>query len=233
MLIPLKKSGEQVLFIQIADAIMDYAKDKNLNAGDKLPSERALSEALKISRNSVRESLRFLETQGMISVHKGIGSFITSNYSERSVSLQFTQLNYRETLEIKTTLEILLASKLIPIITDEQLVHLDTLISDMDHEKACGLPFHETDLKFHEYLCNLSPSSTLKNMISDMIIILDNYWSQVGRYPENLFIKTIEYHRSIVDGLRNRDLAGVQQTYENMLQYDIELFVKHIENNKS
>ena len=225
MLTPIKKTGKRVLYIQIADAIMEYIRDNKLEVGDKLPSERFLSEALKISRNSVREALRFLETQGIITVHTGIGSFIASDCSDRSVSLQFTQLNYQETLEVKTSLEVLLASKLIYIITDEQLNHLDSLIDSMNDCKAEGRPFHEPDLKFHKYLYELSPNSTLKDMLSDILTILDNYWSQFGDFPDD--IGSLRFHRDIADGFRNKDLFFIQKSYNEMLDYDIKLFKEH------
>lgn len=228
MLTPIKKSGKQVLYIQIADAIMEYIKSKHLVVGDKLPSERILSDSLKISRNSVREALRFLETQGIITVHTGIGSFIANDCSNRSVSLQFTQLNYQETLEIKTTLEIMLVGKLVQTITQEQLDHLDSLLAAMSTESSRRLLFHETDLKFHEYLCQLSPNATLRNMISDMISTLDNFWSQFGGYPEDLFTETVRYHYAIVAGLHKRSFDSIKKAYEDMLYYDIELFVKFI-----
>lgn len=227
MLTPIKKTGKRVLYIQIADTIMEYIRDNKLEVGDKLPSERFLSEALKISRNSVREALRFLETQGIITVHTGIGSFIASDCSDRSVSLQFTQLNYQETLEVKTALEVLLASKLIYIITDEQLDHLDSLIDSMNDAKAQEKPFHEPDLEFHKYLYELSPNSTLKNMLSDILTILDNYWSQIGDFPDE--IGSLQFHRDIVDGLRNKDLLFIQESYNEMLNYDIKLFKEHIQ----
>lgn len=227
MLTPIKKTGKRVLYIQIADTIMEYIRDNKLEVGDKLPSERFLSEALKISRNSVREALRFLETQGIITVHTGIGSFIASDCSDRSVSLQFTQLNYQETLEVKTALEVLLASKLIYIITDEQLDHLDFLIDSMNDAKAQEKPFHEPDLEFHKYLYELSPNSTLKNMLSDILTILDNYWSQIGDFPDE--IGSLQFHRDIVDGLRNKDLLFIQESYNEMLNYDIKLFKEHIQ----
>ena len=226
MLTPIKKTGKQVLYIQIADSIMEYIKDKKLVVGDKLPSERVLSESLKISRNSVREALRFLETQGVITVHTGIGSFIACDCSARSVDLQFTQLNYQETLEIKIALEILLASKVVDTITEEQLTALDLLIANMDSEGTSGTLFHETDLRFHKYLYELSPNATLKNMISDMTDTLDNYWSMSGGFPEDN--KSIEFHRNIVRGLHDKDFAFIQESYKDMLEYDIELFQKHI-----
>lgn len=226
MLTPIKKTEKKVLYIQIADSIMEYIKDKKLVKGDKLPSERVLSESLKISRNSVREALRFLETQGVITVHTGIGSFIACDCSDRSVYLQFSQLNYQETLEIKITLEIMLASKIIDTITEEQLSNLDLLLTKMEEDGTNGIAFHETDLQFHRYLYNLSPNATLKNMISAMTDTLDNYWSISGDFPEDN--NSLEFHRNIVRGLHNKDFELIRESYKNMWKYDIELFQKHI-----
>ncbi len=224
MLTPIKRTGKQVLYVQVADAIIEYIKDKKLTVGDKLPSERVLSESLKISRNCVREALRFLETQGIISVHTGIGSFIASECSERSVSLKFMQLNYQETLEIKTSLEILLASKLVDCITDEQLKHLDSILAAMEEENSQGKLFHETDLKFHKYLYDLSPNSTLRDMIADMVTTLDYYWTQSGGFPDDA--RSMEYHRNIVEGLHKKDFAFIEKSYKDMLEYDIRLFME-------
>ena len=223
MLTPIKKTRKEVLYVQVADAIIEYIKGQKLTVGDKLPSERILSESLQISRTSVREALRYLETQGIIRVHTGIGSFIASDCSERSVSLNFIQLNYQETLEIKTSLEILLASKLINSITDEQLDLLDSLIVEMEEESRSGKLFHETDLRFHKCLYELSPNSTLKDMISDMVATLDYYWTQSVGFPDDP--RSMEYHRNIVTGLHNKDLAFIEKSYKDMLEYDIRLFM--------
>ena len=62
----LKPVLKESLHRKIADAIIDYINTSGLKAGEKLPSERALSESLSISRNSLREALRVLENEGII-----------------------------------------------------------------------------------------------------------------------------------------------------------------------
>ncbi len=92
-----------------------------------------------------------------------------------------------------------------------------------------GRPFHEPDLKFHKYLYELSPNATLKNMLSDILTILDNYWSQFGDFPDD--IGSLQFHRDIANGLRNKDLFFIQESYNEMLNYDIMLFKEHIKMN--
>lgn len=53
-----------------------YMDENKLQPGDKLPSERELSEQLKVGRSSIREALRALELLGLIETRKGEGTFL-------------------------------------------------------------------------------------------------------------------------------------------------------------
>ncbi|MCE4956324.1 FadR family transcriptional regulator [Macrococcus caseolyticus] len=64
-------------FNAVITAINEIIKSEALRAGDKLPSERYLSEQLNISRSSVREALRALEMLGVIETRRGEGTYIT------------------------------------------------------------------------------------------------------------------------------------------------------------
>src|SRR5699024_7347132 len=54
---------------QIAERILDG----RLSVGDRLPSERELVSALEVSRTSVREALRILESMGIVEANVGSG----------------------------------------------------------------------------------------------------------------------------------------------------------------
>lgn len=48
--------SKDLLYVKIADAIHGYIRENNLKPGDRLPSERALSQQLGTGRHSVREA---------------------------------------------------------------------------------------------------------------------------------------------------------------------------------
>lgn len=52
------------MFIQIVKQLHDLIEEQNIQEGQKLPSERMLSEQLQVGRSSVREALRSLELLG-------------------------------------------------------------------------------------------------------------------------------------------------------------------------
>lgn len=62
-------------------------QEDGLVAGDKLPSERELSERLKVGRSSVREALRALEFLGLIETRRGEGTYIKEVGNHRLIDL--------------------------------------------------------------------------------------------------------------------------------------------------
>ena len=63
--------------VQARDQILELTRQRNLQAGDQLPSEAELSQAIGVSRNTIRDALMTLERDGMVVRRHGIGTFIT------------------------------------------------------------------------------------------------------------------------------------------------------------
>ena len=64
-----------------------YIEKNRLGPGDKLPSERELSEKLQAGRSSVREALRALELLGIIETRTGEGTFIANYESFQTLDI--------------------------------------------------------------------------------------------------------------------------------------------------
>lgn len=72
------KQHNKKIFIEIVKQLREIIKEENIKPGDKLPSERVLSERLNVGRSSVREALRSLELLGIIESRHGGGTFLAS-----------------------------------------------------------------------------------------------------------------------------------------------------------
>ncbi|WP_197489736.1 FadR/GntR family transcriptional regulator [Rossellomorea aquimaris] len=64
------------VYIGIVHQIRDMISKDGLGPGDKIPSERELSERLNVGRSSVREALRALELLGLIETRRGEGTYL-------------------------------------------------------------------------------------------------------------------------------------------------------------
>ncbi len=64
------------IYIQLRDFIKGTIDDKTLKPGVKIPSENELTSRLNISRMTVRQAVRELESEGYVKVKKGEGTFV-------------------------------------------------------------------------------------------------------------------------------------------------------------
>jgi GntR family transcriptional regulator, transcriptional repressor for pyruvate dehydrogenase complex len=64
------------VYLEIVKQLRIMIESDNLRSGDRIPSERELSERLHVGRSSVREALRSLELLGLIETKRGEGTFL-------------------------------------------------------------------------------------------------------------------------------------------------------------
>jgi len=62
-----------------------YIVESNLKCGDLLPTEKELSIKLGVSRTAIRESLKVLETLGIIETKHGVGRFVKSKIRHKCI----------------------------------------------------------------------------------------------------------------------------------------------------
>ncbi|QQZ10625.1 FadR/GntR family transcriptional regulator [Heyndrickxia vini] len=85
-----KNISQTKVYLEIVDQIRQMIYEDGLVSGDKLPSERELSERLKVGRSSVREGLRALELLGLIETRRGEGTFLRDFTDHHLVELLST-----------------------------------------------------------------------------------------------------------------------------------------------
>jgi GntR family transcriptional regulator len=81
------------LYVQIAESLLERIQRGELQAGDRLPSERELSQQLGVSRLTLRRALRTLASQGLLVRTQGRGTYIAEPKIERQAGrlVSFTQ----------------------------------------------------------------------------------------------------------------------------------------------
>ncbi len=94
---PLREIKKIIVHDAIIESVMEYIKANNLAMGDRIPSERALAEALKVSRSSVRGALKALESSGVLEIKHGGGAYLRS--LSCAIFYQYTS-DHRENLEL-------------------------------------------------------------------------------------------------------------------------------------
>jgi len=78
------------VYVEIVRQLREMIDKDGLKTGDKIRSERELSERLNAGRSSVREALRALELLGLIETRRGEGTFIRDFRGNQLVQLLST-----------------------------------------------------------------------------------------------------------------------------------------------
>lgn len=82
----------QSLNRQLMDALLENIESGHLPAGEKLPAEAELAEQLRVSRNTLRETLKTLEVFGIIESLHGQGTFVSAYARQRIPNIEVLRL---------------------------------------------------------------------------------------------------------------------------------------------
>ena len=91
----LRAPDRRRLYEQLAAKLLDYVEVTGLKVGDRLPSERDLAEALRVSRASVRQATVALEVRGTLEVRHGDGIYLKSLPSDSAHLMELMTQRHR------------------------------------------------------------------------------------------------------------------------------------------
>ena len=145
------------IYEQIAEQLLGQIGARRLKPGDSLPPERELTESFGVGRSSIREALRMLESQGVITSVSG-GAFIVSdparplNSSLRLVFSLDERTSLNDLFELRRILECEAAALAAERRSDAHLEEMDAAVREMDAalgDAHGGDRFIDADLRFH------------------------------------------------------------------------------------
>lgn len=73
---------------------------KELAPNQKLPGEIELTEHFNVSRNSIREAIKILCSEGILRVERGVGTFVTEDPYTSEKALSFMRIEDKHKLEL-------------------------------------------------------------------------------------------------------------------------------------
>ncbi|HEV2515449.1 MAG TPA: FCD domain-containing protein [Devosia sp.] len=206
---------------EIVDAIKRMIVEHGLGPGDRLPQERELLAQFSASKGTVREALKALEVQGLISVRTGPGggAFIERMSERRAMSLLSNflfakNLSIANIYEMRKVLEPQLAASATLNIDEAGLGRLADIIRIYDHEPADAAERWNqrmAELDFHsvvaEYCDNPILAFTcrfLQRLLKDLTIAQDIYVQ-----PEPVLRESgIRHQHDLIAAMRRRDATA-------------------------
>jgi GntR family transcriptional repressor for pyruvate dehydrogenase complex len=214
---------------QIIKRLTEALVNRELQPGQKIPTEMELCERLQVGRNSVREAIKILVTMGVLEIRRSEGTYVCQGFSGRMLDPLVYGLILEgggsdKLIELRRIFDKGILQTAVERATKEHIEEIHrqfeafkSIVNSTDDEKT----ILEADIAFHSFLENV-----LDNPLVNKISIVINRLT----YPTRLlaskeFImngekdKLIQLHQHLVNIIVNRDSASVSSAMEEHFQY--------------
>ena len=200
---------------EIADRIRVLILDGTFPAGQALPAERPLAERFGVSRGSIRDAFRTLETIGLLVTRHGQGTFPQELDVNRLIAPLASVLSYRyelqdELLDVRRMFEPAVARAAATRVTDEDLADLERILDAQRQKLKTGRSAIVEDTAFHHVLARATRNRAVVSIMATLNDLLVESrkltLKQKGRPG-----RSILGHEAVVAALRQRDAAAAAE----------------------
>lgn len=201
---------------QVTDALADYVENAQLQAGERLPTERALMEQLQVGRSTIREAISHLQALGVIETRKGSGTYLLKPVSKATIhmplSLDAGTLRdaLLQTLEVRRGIECEAGMVAAAKRTAEDLALIERNLNEMERvhiEKGTSGP---EDLAFHLAIYDATHNPLFRQLLEQM---RETFW-QFWQHPferQDFARRSFPFHRTLFNAIAARDPEAARE----------------------
>ena len=200
---------------QTADRLYEMIVDEQLYApGSKLPNENELSEALKVSRTTLREAISFLVAQGVLEIRRGKGTFVSEDLPAAGLDLTSlaglrSRVRAKDLFEMRLIFEPATVALACRRASDEELELIRKKALRVETTAAEGGDWAEADQEFHLALIKASHNEYMRRLYP-IINSAVNEILQISRSRQEMQDIALGDNRLILDFLMLRDEEGAR-----------------------
>ena len=206
--------------------IKAYIEKNGLRPGDALPNEDRFSEAIGVSRLSLREALKALDAVGVVETRHGDGVYVKAFSFESIVdnlpyAMSMTDEQVKDLLYARSYLELGAIPDVVKFIEPQNLRRLRELGEAMLACAQRGEPFPEQDHAFHVEMYRCLNNTFLNSLI-------DMFWRSFSKMnrstasavlPRPVLETRARDHLYIVEMLEARDTFGLLSAHRRHFDY--------------
>lgn len=211
---------------QVAERLKEYILEKKLKSGDKLPTETKLAKEMNVARSTMREAIKRLESQNILMVRHGAGTFVANNtgLTEDPLGFAFFEDKVKlaeDLIEIRNIIEPAIAELAARNATPEDIEELERLYQIMEDHIMTGHDYLAEDVEFHNAIARASGNSVVPKLTPIITSAVNMFTEGTHR---KLLQETLETHKAVVMAIKNRDSAAARDAMLLHLTYNRNLF---------
>lgn len=215
------------IYEEVVSQIHELIREGKFKAGDQLPPERELAETFKVSRTSVREALRTLETEGLVISRTGMGNFVADLPIESLVAPLATLLieeknALADIFEMRKLIEPQIASLAAERATKGDIEQMKKILVKQRDQVDLGATGVEADAEFHFSIGQATQNHALEKLVYGLMDLLSHSREESLQTPGRSQV-SIDSHYRILAAIEGHDKKRAR---EAMLHH-----VEHVEQN--
>jgi DNA-binding GntR family transcriptional regulator len=192
----------RALYQEVAERLRQRIFNRELTPGSWI-DELKLAEEYGISRTPLREALKVLATEGLVTMKLRRGAYVTE-VSERDLT---------DVYHLLALLESDAAGVVAAQATDAQMKELQTLHRELEKSVSHREKFFQINERFHMRLLEIADNRWRDQMVADLRKVMKlnrhNSLLKSGRIEESL-----HEHQAIMNALLERDAAATVQAMQ-------------------
>jgi len=223
------KTDSQSTQNKIIFGIKKLINDKNLEPGDKIPSERTLSEQFSVTRSCVRNAIQKLEFYGLLNSIPQSGTFV-ANIGVVAMNGMVDDILNLEDADFKSLVEmrILLELKTVRLAalrrSENDLYNIKKALDAHKQKIIAGEDAVQEDLLFHLAIAKASGNTTMNTF---MLMITPKIITKFERYhvcnDKDINQTIIEEHLNVYDAILKKDASRAKEMmkkhFKTLYQY--------------
>ena len=155
----------------IVQQVLTLIENGKLKRGDQLPSERELTETFKVSRTTVREAIRTLESMKLLQCRQGNGTYVLASSEEALIQPLAAALfnandDIRDIFYIRKIIEPHVAHLAAENATPQEIEALEKILNEQEVCIGRGESVLETNSLFHNHLAGAAKNRVMERLLA-------------------------------------------------------------------
>lgn len=190
---------------QAYDYLLELILSGKLLPGEPI-IETKIAEELHTSRTPLREALKTLETEGLVSNYPLKGTFVA----------EITPYDIEEIFSLRIVLEICALRTSYNRISAEELADVEGMFTALN-EHSTNKDYHMADRKLHSLIVDKAGNKRLKRFLNMLNVQIERF-RRIAAYEPTRLKHSREEHLEIIHCLQNRDLQACEDKLRKHLQ---------------
>ena len=221
---------------EIANKLSRLIQAQKLAPGDRLPSERGLCEQFSVSRPVIREALSRLKSEGLISIKRGVGVFVTERDPRGAFKIQDIDIEEKisitHVMELISTIEVAATRLAAARRSNEDLKQIRKCLIGMEYAIASDRLGDEEDYEFHQAIVLATHNPYFKTLSQHIEHtarrMIRRLRSNTKTRHTNLIEAVQTEHQTIFNAIQAGDPAAAEQAARKHLENAEKRLVKYL-----